>query len=59
MNLEGLSNIDWDQLFSLPKEYWVENIQEEIDFLDEQVSTDLPETIRQQLDDQKARIAAM
>ena len=59
MNLEGLGDIDWDRLFSIPKAYWTENIQEEIDFLEEQVSTDLPEKIRQQLEAQKARIAAI
>ena len=59
MNLEGLDKIDWDELFSLPKDYWMEDIAETKKFLEEQVGCDLPAEIMKQLADQEARIAAM
>ena len=59
INCEGLGEINWDELFSVPKEYWKENIQEEINFLENQVTTDLPAKIREQLDAQKERIFNM
>jgi len=59
MNLEGLGKVDWNQLFSLPRAYWSEDIAETKKFLDEQVGCDLPEAIVRQLAEQEARIAAM
>jgi phosphoenolpyruvate carboxykinase (GTP) len=60
INVDGLEPaIDWAELFSLPKDYWVEDIRETKQFLDEQVGCDLPETIIEQLNEQEARIAAM
>ena len=59
MNLEGLDKVDWDELFSLPKDYWMEDIAETKKFLEEQVGCDLPAEIMKQLADQEARIAAM
>jgi len=60
MNLDGLEDtVDWDELFSLPKDYWMEDIAETKKFLDEQVGCDLPAEIVKQLADQEARIAAM
>jgi phosphoenolpyruvate carboxykinase (GTP) len=59
MNLDGLGKVDWNQLFSLPKAYWSEDIAETKKFLDEQVGCDLPEAIVRQLAEQEARIAAM
>ena len=59
MNLDGLDGVDWDQLFSLPKDYWMEDIAETKKFLDDQVGCDLPAEIVKQLAEQEARIAAM
>lgn len=59
INLNGLGKIDWKQLFSLPKSYWSEDIEETRRFLEEQVGSDLPEAIIRQLAEQEARIAAM
>ena len=59
MNLEGLDKVDWDQLFSLPKDYWTEDIAETKKFLADQVGCDLPAEIARQLDEQEARIASM
>lgn len=59
INIEGLNKLKWDELFSLPKKYWMEDIAETKKFLEEQVGSDLPEGIVRQLQDQEARIAAM
>jgi phosphoenolpyruvate carboxykinase (GTP) len=57
INLEGLDEpIDWDELFSLPKDYWVEDAKEIKKFMEEQVGPDLPPEIRAEMDAQEARI---
>lgn len=38
MHLEGIEPIDWNELFSLPKDYWVEDMKETRQFLNDQVS---------------------
>jgi phosphoenolpyruvate carboxykinase (GTP) len=58
INLSGL-DVDWEKLFSMPKSYWQEDIKETRKFLDEQVGSDLPEAIVEQINQQEARIAAM
>ncbi|CAL8070756.1 unnamed protein product [Calicophoron daubneyi] len=55
INLEGL-NVDWDAMFSLPKEYLLEDAQETLKYLEEQVGSDLPATIRQEVVKQSERI---
>jgi len=38
INLEHLSQkVDWDELFSLPKDYWVDDAKELHSFFEEQV----------------------
>ena len=59
INLEGLSNIDWDELVSLPKDYWKGDVEETGKFFEEQVGEDLPAAIREEHQKQKERIAAM
>jgi len=59
INMEGLPAVNWEKLFSLPKDYWAEDIMETKKFLDEQVGCDLPKTIVDELNSQEARIAAM
>lgn len=56
INVDGLGAIDWDELFSLPKDYWVEDIKETKQFLHNQVGCDLPEAIERQLNAQEERI---
>lgn len=36
MNLEGLHNINMKELLSIPKQYWVEDVQETKKFMEEQ-----------------------
>ena len=59
IDMSGLGDVDWDELFSLPKDYWTEDIKEVKQFLDEQVNGDLPAEITKQLDEQEQRILAM
>ena len=47
--MDGLEEVDWQQLMSVPKDYWTEDAAETISFLDDQVGQDLPEAIRSQL----------
>uniref|UniRef100_A0A914H320 Phosphoenolpyruvate carboxykinase C-terminal P-loop domain-containing protein n=1 Tax=Globodera rostochiensis TaxID=31243 RepID=A0A914H320_GLORO len=59
MNLDELGKIDWDELMSLPPDYWHEDAKEVRTFLEEQVGTDLPEAILNELNSQEKRIAAL
>lgn len=59
MHLEGIEPIDWDELFSVPKDYWLEDMKETRKFFTEQIGSDLPEAIAKELDEQEKRIQAM
>lgn len=37
INLNGLPNINWAELMSLPKKYWVEDMEETKRFFEQQV----------------------
>ena len=58
IDMSGLE-VDWNEMFSLPKDYLQEDIEETIQYLDNQVGTDLPSAIREQLQSQKERIQSM
>ncbi|XP_071549452.1 phosphoenolpyruvate carboxykinase, cytosolic [GTP]-like isoform X2 [Panulirus ornatus] len=51
INMAGLEdeNIDMDELFSLPKEFWEEEVRHIAEYFDEQVGDDLPNEVRDQL----------
>ncbi|VDN88320.1 unnamed protein product [Brugia pahangi] len=59
INLSGLPNINWAELMSLPKKYWVEDMEETKHFFEQQVGSDLPPEIAKELEEQTARIKAM
>jgi len=59
MNLDGLGEVNWDELFSLPADYHVEDIAETRQFLEDQVGEDIPAPVRKQLEDQAKRIQEM
>jgi len=59
IDLSGLGEIKWDELFALPKDYWVDDAKDVRRFLDEQVGPDLPTEIRAELDAQEKRILSM
>lgn len=55
INLQGLV-VDWDKLMSVPHDYWVNDIDETLKWLDEQLGDDLPQDIRVQIEQQKQRL---
>lgn len=59
INLTGLGEINWDELMSLPKDYLLEDVQETRKYLNDQVGSDLPKAILDELDAQEARVKAM
>jgi len=60
INLSGIEDkVHWDELFSLPKDYWVEDIAETRKFLEVEVGKDLPPVIEQELVEQEKRIKGM
>lgn len=60
INLKGIEDkVDWDQLFSLPKDYWQEDSKEVRNFIETQIGPDLPAAVRAEMDAQEQRIAAM
>jgi len=60
LDLKGLGvKLNWDELFSLPKDYWCEDMQETRQFLEEQVGCDLPEALAVQLAEQEIRVHDM
>ncbi|KAL4234332.1 hypothetical protein ACF0H5_005983 [Mactra antiquata] len=57
INLEGLDKpVKWDELFSLPKHYWEDDMAESKRFLQLQVGEDLPKKVKEELDAQEKRI---
>jgi phosphoenolpyruvate carboxykinase (GTP) len=49
INTEGLDNIDWEELFSTPKDFWTEEVEELKTYFSQQVGKSLPEEISRQL----------
>ncbi|XP_069740962.1 phosphoenolpyruvate carboxykinase, cytosolic [GTP] isoform X2 [Narcine bancroftii] len=49
LNLQGLSNMDTDQLFSIERQFWEAEINEIRKYFEEQVSNDLPSDVANQL----------
>lgn len=60
LNLDGLkAEVNLDELFSLPAEFWKKEAHELRDYLDAQVGKDLPKEIVNQLDTLESNIAKM
>ncbi|KAH8277814.1 hypothetical protein KR018_007848, partial [Drosophila ironensis] len=60
LNLSGLKgNIDLKQLFSLPKDFWEQEVSSIDKYFKEQVGEHLPGPVAEQLKELKARVAAM
>ncbi|ESO06398.1 hypothetical protein HELRODRAFT_106117 [Helobdella robusta] len=60
IDISGIEDqVHWDELFSLPKDYWLEDAKETRQFLEVEVGDDLPAEIEKQLVEQEKRIAAM
>lgn len=59
LNLEGLEEIDWEENFSTPKDYWVDDIAELRQYFEQQVGKSLPEEINVQLNKLEKRFQAL
>lgn len=60
LNLNGIKdNIDLEELFDLPKMFWMEEAFSIEKYFKEQVGNDLPNEIAQQLNDLKKRVDLM
>ncbi|KAL5022407.1 hypothetical protein ScPMuIL_001562 [Solemya velum] len=58
--LDGLKHpIDWDHLFSLPKNYWLDDTTDSRHFLEDMVGNDVPQVIWDELAAQEKRITAL
>ncbi|KAG1667593.1 Phosphoenolpyruvate carboxykinase [GTP], mitochondrial [Nymphon striatum] len=59
INLDGLSDVDMKELFSLPKEMWQEECKEIKNYFDEQVNKDLPSEVAEELKKLTDRVTKM
>lgn len=56
INLQGL-NVNWDELMSIPKDYWSADLDETLKWLDDQLGDDFPQDIRGEIQKQKERLS--
>lgn len=56
IDLKGLSNVDMDALLSLPKAFWENEVQELQTYFSQQVGSDLPPQIWEELNSLKERV---
>ena len=56
MNMDKLpgGEVDWDELFSLPKDYWTADVAETRKYFHDQVGTDMPKKVLEELDKMEA-----
>jgi len=60
LNIENLEEeVDMDELFSLPKEFWEQEIRDIRKYFDEQVGDDLPNEILEELKNLEKRVEKM
>ena len=50
INTEGLGTLNMQELFSIPKDYWLDECQSLRQYYDEQLGEDLPQAVRDELD---------
>lgn len=56
LNLDGLGKINMEELMSVPKEYWLDEVKAIRKYFNEQLSTDLPSEISEELNSLEKRI---
>ncbi|XP_055612352.1 phosphoenolpyruvate carboxykinase [GTP]-like [Uranotaenia lowii] len=60
LNFEGLNmSVSEQELFSIPKDFWLKEVEEIKQYYDNQLPHDLPQEIAQELDDLKKRVELM
>eukprot|EP00095_Tigriopus_kingsejongensis_P012021 maker-scaffold1195_size56104-snap-gene-0.16 protein:Tk12021 transcript:maker-scaffold1195_size56104-snap-gene-0.16-mRNA-1 annotation:"phosphoenolpyruvate carboxykinase" len=58
LNTDGLGPINWSELFSTPKQFWLDEVSELRQYFDQQVGPSLPKEIRSELDELEKRFKA-
>lgn len=56
LRLDGLKDVDYDKLFDIPKDFWLQEVASIRKYFDEQVGADLPAEIGRQLDQLEQRL---
>ncbi|CAD7088749.1 unnamed protein product [Hermetia illucens] len=60
LHVDGMKEkVDLDQLFSLPKDFWMEEVEDIQRYFDNQVGNDLPAKVAKELNELKARVYKM
>ena len=60
LNMTGLKDqVDWNQLFSLPKDFWQEEVSNLENYFSQQFGHDLPNGIAEELQNLKQRVGQM
>ncbi|XP_064416445.1 phosphoenolpyruvate carboxykinase, cytosolic [GTP] isoform X1 [Latimeria chalumnae] len=59
LNLQGLGKVDMEELFSLPKEFWEQEVKDIRKYLMEQVNIDLPKEMSAELEALEKRVKKM
>lgn len=58
--MRGLKDqVNWNELFSLPKEFWQDEVADLEKYFDEQFGNDLPNAISEELHNLKERVNNM
>ena len=56
LNLEGLGEINMEELMSVPKDYWQEEVQAIRKYFNDQLSSDIPSKITEELASLEERV---
>ncbi|CAF1432041.1 unnamed protein product, partial [Didymodactylos carnosus] len=57
INVDGLKEIDWDELMGVSKDYWLADIQETKKWLVGQLGEDLPNELIRIIEEQEQRLS--
>lgn len=56
--MEGLENpVDWNELFDLPKEFWMTEVDNIEKYLTDQINEDLPPEMLKEIQDLRQRFS--
>jgi len=59
LNINGLGDVDMNELFRLPKDFWTQEVRDIERYFDEQVGEDLPNEVREELRKLDKRVEKM
>lgn len=59
LNVDGLGSVDTKELFSLPKDFWLEEVKQIGKYFEEQVGKDLPQELSNELSKLSKRVEKM